>query len=105
MRRRPALTTGFVLTRLRDGFGSWRAMRVLVNGEEVAPLDYGASAPFPCEPGVRVIRVAMDWCKSEPLRLEVRPGEVVELECGTRFRGSVWLAILATMVRPRHFFF
>jgi hypothetical protein len=39
---------------------------------------------------VHSLSLEMDWCNSPPYQVEVRPGELVELEGGARWRGFLW---------------
>jgi hypothetical protein len=75
------------MTRARDHFGSLRTIRVLVDGQTIGEVPYGQRAEFALEPGVYLVQVAMDWCRSEAHEVHVRQGEVVELEGGLRWRG------------------
>jgi hypothetical protein len=98
--------TGFSLVRIRDHFGVARSLRVLVDGEDVGELFYWEHKHFGCKPGSHSVQVEMDWCRSEELLIEVQPGETIELECGSAFRGLLlwWVGLVAAFVAPGRVF-
>jgi hypothetical protein len=48
----------------------------------------------------------MDWCRSNVYEVAIRAGELIELECGTRFRSWLWiLGVFAAIITPGRVFF
>ena len=59
-----------------------RGYRILIDGREVACIENGSSVQIPVLPGTHSVRMQVDWCQSPELRVEVKAGESVALECG-----------------------
>jgi hypothetical protein len=98
--------SGFRLTRIRDFFGVYRCCRVLVDHVEVGRIPYWSRKEFSCAPGSHRVQVAMDWCRSKPLTVEITAGRPVELECGMAFRGWWWyFGLLACIFAPHRVLF
>lgn len=106
MKRSPhSSQSGIALTRVRDFFGIFASVRVLVDGADAARLAYGQSAVFFLEPGVHAIQVRMSWCRSDIKKVEVGPDSFTHLECGARFHGWIWtLGVVTVFLSPRRFF-
>jgi hypothetical protein len=88
--QRSPTRTGLAMTRAHDHVGIKRELRVLIDGDEVGEVSYGGRREFPLGPGTYSVQVAMDWCRSGPREVQVRPGEMVELVGGYRWRGWAW---------------
>jgi hypothetical protein len=90
------------LTRAPDYFASLRSIRLLIDEEhEVGAVSYGCRRVFGLAPGVYSLSVEMDWCRSRPCDVEIRPGELVELEASLRWRGLLlWLSLCTTFLLP-----
>jgi hypothetical protein len=61
-----------------------RAYDVLVDDERVGRLKHGEEASFEVEPGRHKVQLRIDWASSEPRVIDLRAGEVAELECRAR---------------------
>jgi len=97
--------TGIAIQRAHDFCGIFRLMCVLINGQQVGSVRYAGHAVFHLPPGIYSVQVAMDWCRCEPLEVQVRAGETVYLECGLRWRGIAWVFnLLAVFVVPSRVF-
>jgi hypothetical protein len=85
-------TGAVAVTRAEDFVGFWRPIVVLDDEDEheVGFVFYGRRRVFHLPAGVRSLSVGMDWCRSAPYQVEVRPGEVIELEASVRWRGFLW---------------
>jgi hypothetical protein len=67
--------------RLRDRA---RSYKVLIDGTQVGVVGDGCSEIFSVTPGAHVVRLRLDWCKSDQVDLAVSDGGVVHLRCGPR---------------------
>src|SRR5688572_25489404 len=79
------------MTRACDRFGIFRGLRVLIDAEQRGIVEYAGRAEFAVEPGVHLVQVAMDWCRSRPFEVVVGPGETIELTGGAPYRGLLWM--------------
>src|SRR5262249_2459369 len=69
--------------------------------KEVGAVPYGCRREFHLPPGTYSLSVEMDWCRSFARVVEVRPGELVELEASVRWRGLFWSwTLLAAILLP-----
>ncbi len=59
-----------------------RAYRILIDSREVACVENDSSVQIPVLPGTYSVRAQIDWCQSPEVRVEVKAGESVALECG-----------------------
>jgi hypothetical protein len=100
------LSGSVALTRTPDYFGLWRSDRLFLDEEhELGAVPYGRRGVFFLPPGHHSLSVEMDWCSSPPYEIDVRPGELVELEASIRWRSLLWCLGLFTMViMPGRFF-
>jgi hypothetical protein len=98
------LSTGAVaVTRARDWFGIFRCIKVLLDEDEheLGAVPYGERRVFHLPAGVHSLSIGMDWCRSLPYEVEVRPGHLVELEGSIRWRGFLfWLGTFAMFILP-----
>ena len=81
---------GIAVRRARDYFGAARSLRILIDEQAIGSVRYGGRTCIALPPGSYSVRVAMDWCRSEPVAVDLRAGEVAELEGGLRWRGLAW---------------
>jgi hypothetical protein len=72
-----------------------RKYKILVNGSEVGAIARNSVVDFTVPSGAVKITARIDWCRSQPLLVEVRPGKRVEIEVFNR-RGA-FLAGLSTI--------
>lgn len=98
---------GFVnLQRIRDLVGTGRDLKVYIDGSYSVSISYSANKVLELEPGTHHIFVKMDWCKSKPLKIEIRSGETLNLYCGSRFaHKSVLVNMFAAFLFPRNLFY
>jgi hypothetical protein len=97
--------TGIALTRARDGCGIMRSIGVFIDDQMVGEVPYGCRYEFPLLPGRHSVSVKMDWGRSHAYEVNLRPGEMVELEGCIHWRGFWWLlSLLAGFLRPRQMF-
>jgi hypothetical protein len=84
------------ITRISEFSYGARAFKVTIDGAVVGKLGAGSAAEFPVSPGTHRVQIAVDFYRSTPLSLDVRPGQRHELttSTGARYRA---------FVRPRSF--
>jgi hypothetical protein len=61
-----------------------RAFAVMIDGRKVDKLKVGETKRFALPSGAHEIRVGLDFYKSNPLGVDLRPGETLVLECGDK---------------------
>lgn len=66
---------------MRDRF---RAYHVVVDKSDVGEIRRGQSLVFPVSPGQHEVHLEIDWCRSQSLMLEFRPGQDISLRCSPR---------------------
>ncbi|MEM8944593.1 MAG: hypothetical protein AAGD11_05355 [Planctomycetota bacterium] len=82
-------------TSLADGL---RAYRIRVNGKTVGKVMPGKSVDIPVSAGQHSVVAKVDWCGSQTLDVDVRAGEVVNLQCASNLRGpKIFLSIFYIM--------
>jgi hypothetical protein len=101
-----ALRGAVALTRVPDYFAQFASIHLLIDEEqEVGAVYYGCRRVFDLPPGVYSLSVEMDWCRSRPRTVEIRPGELIELEASLRWRGLLWwLSLFAIFIFPGRVF-
>lgn len=65
----------------------------MVDGHEVARVGNGKQVTVVLEPGRHTVYKAMDWARSEPLDIDARAEQSLQLECGCNvkpFRALVY---------------
>jgi hypothetical protein len=102
------LQTGAVaVTRARDWCGIFRSIKVLLGEDEheVGAVPYGERRVFQLPPGVHSLSIGMDWGRSPPYEVEVRPGQLIELEGSIRWRGFLYsVSLFAAFIMPGRMF-
>lgn len=58
-----------------------RSYKVVVDDEQVGTIKRGQRLELPVAAGRHVLTLAIDWCRSRPLQLDLAAGESVELTC------------------------
>jgi hypothetical protein len=81
LRTAGADTSQVVKRRQRGSSSTFRAFRVLVDGNQVGKLRQGDELPVDVEPGTHAVQIKIDWAGSEPLKVTAGPGEVIGLVC------------------------
>ncbi len=72
----------------RGSVDLFRAYRVLVDGEDMGEVKRGQSRLVHVAPGRHEVHLAIDWCRSPSIEVDVAPGENVKLACWPKFQ--VW---------------
>ena len=81
-----------------------RSYKVAVDGVVVASVRAGQSVTVRVSAGSHKLGLRIDWCGSEELQFEARPGEHGTFECGSSLTGRrVFLAILYILFRRRQY--
>lgn len=76
-----------------------RDYRIVVNDREAVRVGNGSSAVFAVEPGRHTVHLALDWCRSRPLEVDVGPGQTVRLECGPNVKPFLALVYAVFLFR------
>jgi hypothetical protein len=58
-----------------------RAYEVFINGTSRGRIRRGEQVEIAVDPGPQDVHIAIDWCRSPTLRLDVKPGERPRLRC------------------------
>lgn len=98
---------GFInLQRIHDSVGTGRDLKVYIDGSYSASIPYSSKKVIELEPGTHHIFVKMDWCRSRPLKIEIRSGETLDLYSGSRFANkSLLVSMFAAFLFPRNLFY
>ena len=87
-----------------DAFGIARQLRVTIDGEPAGGVKHADRSVFEVEPGPRQVRVAMDWCSSEPVSVQAEAGQTIELDARTRCASNPLMNALGVVAWPGRFF-
>lgn len=87
--------------RASEFFGAALRFKVLVDGREVAKVGNGDTVSLSVAPGIHTFSVVADRYLSEPVTLEVRPGDTATLLCG--FSPGTGRRFLAAFTSPANF--
>jgi hypothetical protein len=72
-----------VIQRIKSGWQDRaRDYKVLIDGVKVAAVSNGAQIRVPVTDGEHVVQMAIDWCRSNSVRVNVLPDRSLNLECG-----------------------
>ncbi len=71
------------VTRTTKYPGRLRSYKVKVDGAILGRVPAGGSVTIPVAPGRHSIALRVDWCGSESIDFEARPGEHLYFECGS----------------------
>ena len=77
------------ITRGNDYFGVMRKLKVYINEKHLGSVKHNSSVDFNVSPGKHDVYVKMDWCKSEPVTLKLKDGNMIEYEVYTPGRESI----------------
>lgn len=66
---------------------SLRNYRLFVDGSLVGTIGPGAVVEVKVPPGSHEVIACIDWCSSNAVAVEVRPGDLWELQVGSNVRG------------------
>ena len=82
-----------ITIRRGKSYTDWlRAYKVTLDGAVAASVRAGQSVTVPVAAGRHTFGLRIDWCGSEDLQFEVRPGEHATFECGSSLAG--WRIVL-----------
>lgn len=86
-------------------FANWlRAYDVLVDGEPVAKIRNGKEIAIAVTPGHHTVELVIDWCRSNPIEIEVFEGQDVMLRCGSNYTGlRLFLGVGRMVTDHRHY--
>ncbi len=82
-------------------FGCARALKIIIDGEDVGKVNSRKSEIFTVSPGSHMVQVSMDWCKSKAYPIELAENSLVKLRVKTQF---ALFAIIFCFVRPSNVF-
>lgn len=98
-------TGQIIVSRTSQYANSLRKVKILLDGELTAAIANGQTLALDVDPGPHVVEAALDWARTEPLRLEVKPGQVSRVETGCSLVGWRLLLAIIYAFRPRHYLF
>jgi hypothetical protein len=61
-----------------------------LDGAKVGTVDVGGHAAFDAEPGQHHLRLAIDWCRSKTIELDLAAGQEVRFRCWSNARMLAW---------------
>ena len=81
-----------------------RLYKILIDGKPVGGIGDGEEKTFEVESGTHTLQLKIDWGKSNPVKFDLRSGEMIRFTCASRARGlKVLLAIAyATVLSQRY---
>jgi len=68
------------IARYQDFFGIMRKLKVFIDGEHVGNVHWNSSNDFSISSGSHQLFVKMDWCKSEPINIDIDENETIKYE-------------------------
>lgn len=95
--RTPLRLAVLSVARLQRGLDFLRSYTLELDGQPLARLSARETHFIAIPPGRYSARVRIDWCRSEEIVFEAKPGETVHLECCSRAFG--WRRILSSFRR------
>jgi len=78
---------------------SFRAYKIILNGNNVGILFASQSISVPVEPGHHSLKMNIDWCGSEEINFSIGSGEEITFECESG------LSILKVLLIPYYLIF
>jgi hypothetical protein len=85
-----------VVVRRTGKVDPFRSYRVIVDGERVGTLRRGEEKAFEAAPGRHEVEVAVDWGRSPAVPGDVKPDDIVRLECTSQ--ASVSTAVFSRLL-------
>jgi hypothetical protein len=77
-------SSSLIVSRARFGWRDLgRSYEVVVDGTPLAKIRHGQRIELPISPGRHRVLMYINWGTSDPVDLEVQPGEAVQLFCKT----------------------
>lgn len=78
-----------VISRSKGGWrDKFRAYDIFIDEKPHGKLKRGERVELPVPVGKHVVYMKIDWCRSDPVELEVTSGDVVELNCAPGSSGT-----------------
>ena len=88
-----------VITRTRQYANSIRRCSILVDGSHAAYVKHGETISITVDDGAHEVIAKMDWCRSDPLSVNVQSGTTIQLRTGCYAKGwRLLLGILYVLV-------
>lgn len=75
------------LTRTSQYANYLRSIKIYIDNVEVQSIADGETKSFEVDAGQYEIFAKIDWCKTRPLRIDIRKNETTELELGSEITG------------------
>lgn len=86
------------VTRKAEAFGMARTLTIFVDGNKAGGVKNGASAEIRVTAGRHVVKVGMDWSRSQDLEIVVPEAGAVELR--SEVNGNVFVGTVRVFVTP-----
>jgi hypothetical protein len=87
------------IMRKKKWVDSFRAYKIILNGNNVGILFASQSISVPVEPGHHSLKMNIDWCGSEEINFSIGSGEEITFECESG------LSILKVLLIPYYLIF
>lgn len=86
-------------------FANWlRAYHIFADGERIGRVRSGAEVRIPVSAGFHTVELKVDWCRSNPVRVEVGEGQDCVLHCGCNFTGlRLFRGVGRVFTDPQHY--
>ena len=81
------------ITRTSQYANKLRAYSIFVDGTRVGKIKDGETVTYLVSPGSHTIQARIDWCRTKPFEITVKPGQNVPFKVGSYAGG--WKLILA----------
>ena len=91
------------LTRKVDGTNYLRKLKIFVDDEIVCLISVGETVHLKLPEGPHQISVKIDWCKTEPITIEIDNARNTQLICGSTFND--WKCIFTWAVDPKNYLY
>lgn len=75
-----------------------RKFGVIVDDKKVGAIANGKDEIYTLPPGRHDVKMKVGWCKSKTVTVDVLPGNVVNLECGTPIGRAYFLSMGAVIL-------
>ena len=81
------------ITRTSQYANKLRAYSIFLDGARVGKIKDGETVTYPLSPGSHTVQARIDWCRTKPVEITVKPGQDIPLEVGCYAGG--WRLLLA----------
>lgn len=75
------------ITRTQQYANSLRRIKIYIDDKEEYLISDGESKLFELEVGIHEIYVKIDWCKTKPIKIEIKKNETLEFTLGSNVSG------------------